>query len=270
MRVDDLLMALDYIEEHIKGEIFIQDIADYCLSSLSGLQKAFKYVFTMSINEYVLKRKFSCAANDLINTDASILEIALDYGYSNAESFTRGFQRVWKMSPSEFRRTRKYAGHTPKLSLQDMKTSKGDLAMNGIKYDLTDLYEVLNTKRNNAYVCADINGLMWINDNLGIESGDAALLELRKRIEGACGEGDLFFRIGGDEFVIFTDSEDMKHAEEIVAKVSAQNGEKIKCGENEFPVNIFIGAFKNNADRKLNVKEVFSTISDNMVEIHNK
>ncbi len=270
MKVDDLFLALDYIEEHIKGEIFVQNIADYCYSSLSGLQKTFKYVFRSSIKEYILKRKFSCAANELINTDASILEIALDYGYSNAESFTRGFRKVWQMSPSEFRKTRKYGGHTPKLSLQDMKTSKGELAMNGVKYDLTDLYEVLNAKRNNAYVCADLGRLLWINNNLGIEAGDAALLELRRRVESACEDGDLFFRTGGDEFVVFTDSEDMTHAEEIVAKVTALNGQTIKFGETEFPVYIHIGAFKNNADRHMNMKELFSTLSQNMNEIHRK
>lgn len=269
MRVEDLFSALDYIEEHIKGEIFIQDIADHCYSSLSGLQKTFKYVFRVSINDYILKRRFSCAANDLLKTDHTILEIALNYGYSNAESFTRGFQKVWKMSPSEFRKTRKFACHTPKFSLQNMTTSKGELAMNGTKYDLTDLYEVLNNKKNNAYVCADITGLKWINDNLGIEAGDAALMELRKRVENACSEDDLFFRTGGDEFVVFTNSEDMTHAEEIVAKVSAQNGEKITCGEHEFAVSIHIGAFKKNSTRNMNAKEIFTTISDNMVEIHN-
>lgn len=270
MRVEYLFLALDYIEEHIKGEIFIQDIADHCYSSLSGLQKTFKYVFRVSINDYILKRKFSCAANDLIKTDDTILDIALNYGYSNAESFTRGFQKVWKMSPSEFRKTRKFACHTPKFSLQNMTTSKGELAMNGTKYDLTDLYEVLNAKKNNAYVCADLVGLKWINDNLGIEAGDAVLLELRRRLDEACIEGDLFFRIGGDEFVIFTDSEDMTHAEEIVTKVSAQNGEKITCNGKEIAVSIHIGAFQRAYIQNMNVKDIFGNLSENMVEIRKK
>ncbi len=268
MRVEDLLLALDYIEEHLKGELFVQDIADYCCSSLSGLQKTFKYVFHLSINEYILRRRFSCAAKDLLTTNASILDIALNYGYANAESFTRGFQKVWHVKPSEYRKTRKFSGHTPKFSLSYLEASKEDFVMQRMKYDLTDLYEVLQERKNNAYVCADLCRLMWINNNLGIEAGDAALLELMRRVEEACSEEDIFLRIGGDEFVVLTNSQDMTHANEIVAKVSAQNEQVVKCKDIEFPVSIHIGAFVKNYNKHVNAAEMFGTIIDGIRNIH--
>lgn len=267
MRVEDLMLALDYIEEHIKGEIFVQDIADYCYSSLSGLQKTFKYVFHLSINEYILRRKFTCAARDILNTDKNILDIALDYGYSNAESFTRGFKKVWDITPKQYRMTRKFSGHTPKLSLPYVDSSMEDTGMRGTKYDLTELYEVLQDRKNCAYVCADLERLMWINDNLGIEAGDAALLELMKRVDEACDEDDIFLRIGGDEFVVLTASEDMEHANDIVRKVTEQNGKKVTCKDAEFEVRIHIGAFKLNNSKNVNVTKVFESISDGIREI---
>ena len=61
MSVDILMQALDYIEEHISKKIMVQDVADSCFISLSGLQKTFKYVFHISIHEYIIRRRFSCA-----------------------------------------------------------------------------------------------------------------------------------------------------------------------------------------------------------------
>ena len=57
-----LIRALDYIEDNIAGEIMLQELADYCYVSVSSLQKTFKYVFHVSVKEYILRRRFSCAA----------------------------------------------------------------------------------------------------------------------------------------------------------------------------------------------------------------
>lgn len=268
MKVEELIRALDYIEEHISGEIRVQEIADYCYVSLSALQKAFKYAFSISINDYILRRRFSCAAAELLKTDASIIDIALKYGYSNAESFTRGFQKIWGISPREYRKNRKFSGHTPKFSIPGSNPFEEGLIMSRTRYDLTELYDVIRARKNNAYVCVDLNSLMWINNNLGIAAGDAALLELMRRVEEACTEEDIFLRIGGDEFVVFTDSTSMEHAEDIVAKVTAQNGNTIHCGELEFPVNVHIGAFRNADRTHVNVKEMFTEIAGGIEEIH--
>lgn len=264
-----LINALEYIEEHIAGDIMLQELADYCYVSVSSLQKTFKYVFRVSVKEYILRRRFSCAAKDLLQTNDSILDIALNFGYSNAESFTRGFRKIWGITPSEYRKTRHFSGHTPKFSVQGMLLNLEDDDMGRVKYDLTELYDVIQERKNNAYVCADLCRLMWINDNLGKDAGDAALLELMRRVEEACSEEDVFLRIGGDEFVVFTNSQDMAHANEIVQKVSLRNDEKIRCGDKEFPVYVHIGAFRGNFEKHVNANEMFATIAEGIHEIHN-
>jgi len=266
MRVEDLINALDYIELNLRDRLSVQDIADHCYSSVSGLEKTFKYVFRMPINEYILRRKYSCAAKDLLTTGDTILEISLNYGYKNAESFTRGFRKIWHVSPSEFRRTRKFSGHTPQLSLNSNCLSEEDMKTG---YDLTELYDVLQERKNCAYVCADMCGLMWINDNLGMAAGDAALLEMIERVEAACGEEDILLRIGGDEFVVLTGSPDMTHAAQIVSEVAARNGEPVKYGDLEFPLTIHIGAFIRNHDPQVAAEEMFREISEGIRKIHN-
>ena len=263
-----LINALDYIEDHIAGEIMMQELADYCYVSVSSLQKTFKYVFHVSVKEYILRRRFSCAAKYMLQTDDNVLDIALKFGYSNAESFTRGFRKIWGITPSEYRKTRHFSGHTPKFSVQNMYLNSEDDTMSRVKYDLTELYDVIQKRKNNAYVCADLCRLMWINNNLGRDAGDAALLELMRRVEKACDDEDVFLRIGGDEFVVFTNSKDMEHANEIVKKVSLQNEQTIKCGDKEFPVHVHIGAFQGNFEKHVNASDMFAKIAEGIHEIH--
>ena len=263
--VEMLMDVLEYIEENIAGEISVEEIAKAGCVSVSSLQKRFKYVFHMTVKEYILRRRFTCAAKDLITTDQSILNIALKYGYSNHESFTRGFQQIWMTTPNEYRKNRHFAVHTPKLSVEMLYKTEGDF-MSGTKYDITQLFDVLRERKDNAYVCADIKHLMWINDNLGNKAGDAVILEAMKRIEDACNDDDIFLRIGGDEFVVFTGSSDRTHADEIVAQVG-DNHDSITVDGKEVTVEVHVGAFVGFTG-KINAQNVFNEIAKNIDEIH--
>lgn len=264
-----LIRALDYIEEHMTGEISLNELAEHCFVSVSGMQKTFSYVLHMSVKEYILRRRFSRAAKDIVETRDSLLDIALKYGYSNAESFTRGFRKVWGITPSEFRKTRRFTGHTPRLAVPGKYTdTEGNIMENRIKFDLTELYDVIQARKNNAYVCADMSHLTWINERFGREAGDAALLELMRRVEDACDPDDVLLRIGGDEFVVFTMSSDIKHAEKIVRKVSEQNDRAISFDGHEIPIHIHIGAFQSDFTHHVSVNQMFSTITDGIGKIH--
>ena len=262
--VEMLINALDYIEANIAGDFTVEDIASKCYVSVSGLQKTFKYVFHMTVKEYILRRRFTCAARDLLSTEESILDIALKYGYASHESFTRGFKKVWGITPLEYRKTRHFTGHTPRLAAKDINIMEVD-AMSRTKYDLTELYDVLQERKDKAYVCADLGHLMWINDNLGREAGDAALLEMMRTIEAECNEDDIFLRIGGDEFVVFTNSEDTAHANELVENVGRHGKKSIKLGKTEIPVKIHIGSFLGFPDdAKTSISGLSNAIDDRM------
>lgn len=44
------------------------------------------------------------------------------------------------------------------------------------------------------------------------------MFQLMRCVDEACEEEDIFLRIGGDEFVVFTDHKDMEHANDIVKR----------------------------------------------------
>lgn len=77
------------------------------------------------------------------------------------------------------------------------------------------------TKRDgiSLLVFADVNGLKRVNDRLGHEAGDAALRDFADRVQKAIRKGDLFARIGGDEFVIYMNVRDPSAAELVAQRL---------------------------------------------------
>lgn len=53
----------------------------------------------------------------------------------------------------------------------------------------------------------DVDGFKSVNDGCGHSIGDRVLVEVARRIEAACGHGDLAARIGGDEFAVLVRSD---------------------------------------------------------------
>lgn len=51
-------------------------------------------------------------------------------------------------------------------------------------------------------VFADLDKLKWINDNLGHNEGDNAIIDVANIFKGVFRESDIIGRIGGDEFVV--------------------------------------------------------------------
>ena len=76
--------------------------------SVRGLQRRLAEA-GMSYERLVVQSRFVTATQLLQNTDATVLDVALDAGYSDHAHFTRAFRRWTGMSPSEFRRTRRGA-----------------------------------------------------------------------------------------------------------------------------------------------------------------
>ena len=94
-----LATALDYIEENITTQFTLDDVANACAISLSNLHKLFRYALGYSIKSYIQRRRHSLACKDLINTQMSILQIAVKYQYNSAEVFIRAFTKLRASRP---------------------------------------------------------------------------------------------------------------------------------------------------------------------------
>lgn len=238
-----LSVALVYIEENLLAGVTPEQCAEKCCYSLSNLQKMFRCALHIGISDYISRRKLSLAAKDLVDTEDSVLDIALKYGYNSHEVFTRAFMRLWGVTPSKFRRNRKFTEIFPKLDAAAYVTDEeGAVIMfSKRKFGVSHLYEYIKSRSGKYVICFDMVHLMYINDTYGSAAGDIAIAECLRRIDEYSDESMLPIRIGGDEFVLITEFDNEEDAKAAAEKILAHNGETVKSGEHEFEVSLKAG-----------------------------
>jgi AraC family transcriptional regulator len=99
-----LAEASRFIEGRLGEEVTLEAAADAAGLSPYHFHRIFKAVVGESFAVFVRRRKLHEAAERLVRSTRSILEIALDYGFESHEGFSRAFQRTYGESPSAFRR----------------------------------------------------------------------------------------------------------------------------------------------------------------------
>lgn len=253
-----LTVSLAYIEDNIKNEILQEDIASACFCSLSHLQKLLRYVFHISVGDYITRRRMTLAARDLL-AGASVLDTAMNYQYNSPEVFSRAFAKVWNTTPSNFKHTRKFTDIFPKLTLN----TEGDCNMSNLsrrKFDMTELYDYIRAKEGKYVLCFDVAGLLAVNIQKGRAAGDKVIAECLRRIDEQCDDSMLLCRIGGDEFALFTDFTEEKAVEDFAAKILAQNGKTVPNGTDNIPVWMRAGAMK--LAQKTKYGELFTRLSE--------
>lgn len=98
--IEGIKTALAYIEEHLKDEIHIDDVAKIAYVSSFYFQKAFRILCNMSVTEYIRYRRLSLAGSEVLATDKKIIDIAMEYGYDSPDSFTKAFTRFHGVTPT--------------------------------------------------------------------------------------------------------------------------------------------------------------------------
>jgi two-component system cell cycle response regulator len=88
---------------------------------------------------------------------------------------------------------------------------------------------------------ADVDGMKWINDNLGHDQGDAALVTAGRLLQSAYRGADVIARMGGDEFAVLgTVTGEIgraQHEERLVSRIAALNRED----DRKFALSVSLG-----------------------------
>lgn len=96
--------AIDYIEEHITEPTDYARAAEEACSSPFNFQRVFALLCGYTLGDYVRMRRLTLAGEELLSTDAKVIDVALKYGYDSPESFSRAFTRFHGVSPSAVRK----------------------------------------------------------------------------------------------------------------------------------------------------------------------
>ncbi|MGB8453206.1 MAG: AraC family transcriptional regulator [Anaerocolumna sp.] len=104
MSVKTIETMINWVEDNIEETPTLDAMARYVGYSSYYCSAKFHEVVGMSFKEYVQHRKLALAVRELLNTDKRILDIAIQYGFSSNEAFTRAFSKIYGCSPNEYRK----------------------------------------------------------------------------------------------------------------------------------------------------------------------
>jgi AraC-like DNA-binding protein len=98
--LENLNKALAYIEENLAGDIDLRQVERLALCSEYHFRRMFSFLAGISLSEYIRRRRLTLAAFDLIHSDARVIDVAIQYGYNSADSFSRAFTALHGTTPS--------------------------------------------------------------------------------------------------------------------------------------------------------------------------
>ena len=98
----ELQQAVDVIDSRIGSDLTVADIAGVLNRDVRSLTRAFGAATGYAPYEYLTFRRME-RAKELLRTEETIMEIALQVGYSNPAKFAAAFRRFCGCSPSEWR-----------------------------------------------------------------------------------------------------------------------------------------------------------------------
>ncbi len=98
--------VIEYIEEHLTDKIDYNELAKIMAVSEQSMQRIFVFITDMSLSEYIKKRRFSKAYEELINSNVRVIDLAMKYQYESEISFSRAFKSIFNMTPSEAKKNK--------------------------------------------------------------------------------------------------------------------------------------------------------------------
>ena len=145
--------TIDHIEEHIDEEIKTEELARIAALSVFYYQRLFARLIKAPVQEYIKLRRLALAARWLRENDELILDVAIQYGFNNRETFARSFKETYGITPAQYRDNPVALHHfdKPDLLLSYVMVDEGvPLISEGM---------VLEMSRKTCPACADFLGV---------------------------------------------------------------------------------------------------------------
>jgi len=96
-----------HIDKHLKSHcsIHLKDILKTYPISKNKLNEIFLKYQQATPGLYIMHRKITLIAKELKSSPASILSIALKFGYSDTNAMTKSFKKIMGTTPSNYRKS---------------------------------------------------------------------------------------------------------------------------------------------------------------------
>jgi AraC family transcriptional regulator len=97
----------NYIDSHITGPILVADLCALIDRSDAHFSRSFKRTFGESPHAFVLWRRLELAARYMLQTGASLSDIAFRCGFSDQAHLSKHFRQSTGQTPAAWRRARR-------------------------------------------------------------------------------------------------------------------------------------------------------------------
>lgn len=101
---NEMALALDFIELNLTDDVTLESVASYMNISPHYFSKIFKRDMEVNFIQYVTSRKIERAMRLLTMSNQSIINIAYDLGFNEANYFSRVFKKNTGMTPYHYRK----------------------------------------------------------------------------------------------------------------------------------------------------------------------
>ena len=95
---------MQYVEQHYTEEIIQYKVADRFYFTKEYFSRFFKKNTGMTFKEYLMQYRVKQAYTPIVYTERSILDIALDCGFSDARGLINAFKKVYGDTPLHYRK----------------------------------------------------------------------------------------------------------------------------------------------------------------------
>ncbi|MEW5871242.1 MAG: AraC family transcriptional regulator [Chloroflexota bacterium] len=98
-----MLAAIDFIEANLKEEIAVADVAEAVSYSLFHFCRMFNRIVQHTPYDYLIRRRLAESARVLVESEYKIADVAFDFRFHSAETYSRAFKRVFGMQPFQWK-----------------------------------------------------------------------------------------------------------------------------------------------------------------------
>ncbi|MGN1193336.1 MAG: helix-turn-helix domain-containing protein [Dorea sp.] len=96
--------VLNYIDEHYREELTLKMMAEKFEMSEEHFSRKFHKYFGISFKNYVDRYRLYQAFNDVLQSEKSMQQIAMEYGFPNIKSFIARFKKEYGITPYQYRK----------------------------------------------------------------------------------------------------------------------------------------------------------------------
>jgi AraC family transcriptional regulator len=119
--------VIDYIHQHLFEDLSVDQLSRVANFSKFHFHRQFTEYTGITVCKLIQLMRLKCASYQLVfNPHCSIIDIAMDAGFANSESFSRAFKKAHGQTPSQFRCEPAWK---PWLEKYQFQTREGQIVM---------------------------------------------------------------------------------------------------------------------------------------------